>query len=91
MKTTIGDYVKQNSLPILLQALSLAGLIITLYITTRLAPIAESVSNLNLKVTAIENDYARKSYVDTGFQHVKEGLERVELKIDRLEGKIDRL
>lgn len=55
-KNTLKNYLQNNSLPIVMQILTVASLIIALYITARLAPLAQDVAVIATKVEANEKE-----------------------------------
>jgi hypothetical protein len=82
------DYLTKNSLPILLQVLSVASLILALYITTRLAPLAQDLAVISQRVEA--NERLDQNQHPAFVTH--EEIEReITTRLDRIESKVDAL
>jgi len=85
---SIAQDIKKNPLPWLLQAISLAALVVALYITTRLAPLSESISNLTTRVGAVEQiNRDNREYFDDLIE-VKGKVDVIQKTTDRIAEKL---
>ena len=74
-------------LPTIQQLLTICAAIAAIagaFIAYKLAPLANRISLIEQKVSAIENDYSRRTYVETGFGHIITSLEDIKGDIKEL-------
>lgn len=81
------DFIRRNAL----QIMGIVIVVLNLWLSTKLIPLVQSIRDQDFRISAIEKDYARKSTVDTGFQHVSSSIDTFNIKLDKLSDKVDRL
>ena len=91
MKNAIQTILQENPLQLVVQVVGILVIVLNLYLTSKLYPLAESIRKNEFRITAIESDYERGSSASTGFAHITTRLDRIDEKLDKLEDKIDAL
>ena len=88
MTNESGDKL-QKRLQLILTIIAAITALAGAFITYKLSPIASDVSVLKVEVKAISDDYARKSTMETGFNHIEISLHEIDDKLLRMEDKLD--
>lgn len=52
---SIGQFIKNNAMQLTMQVFSLAFLLLSLYLTTRIAPLQQDIALIRQRVEAVEN------------------------------------
>lgn len=79
-------YLKNNTLPILLQVVGLLVVIANLFLASQLAPLAKNIDSLNFRVNAIERRNERVDIFIDDFIAAKKDLENIHESLNRIEG-----
>jgi hypothetical protein len=84
-------YLKNNTLPILLQTVGLLVVIANLYLASQLAPLAKSIDSLMYRVSAIEKRDAEVSPMLKEFIEVRQDVKYIKEDINKLDTKVELL
>lgn len=80
---TISEFIKKNALPITVQIVGLFVFLINLWLVTKLAPIIQSVSVLEQRVSAVESD-VKDDIGRSEFTQVLKQLDYISNQVDKL-------
>lgn len=90
---TIRDFVRQNGMQLSLQAIGVLVLILNLWLTSKLAPLAEGIRELGGRVLALESkrsvDDADTKVLLERFYKVEEKVGNIDRTTARIESKLD--
>jgi len=84
-------YLKNNTLPILLQAIGFLVVIANLYLASQLAPLAKSIDSLMYRVSAIEKRDTEVSPMLKEFIEVRQDVKYIKEDINKLDTKVELL
>jgi vacuolar-type H+-ATPase subunit I/STV1 len=84
-------YLKNNTLPILLQAIGFLVVIANLYLASQLAPLAKCVDSLTFRVDAIEKRDAEVSPLLKEFIEVRQDIKYIKEDLNKLDTKVELL
>lgn len=76
------DYLKGNPLQVTLQIIGLGVLILNLYLTTKLAPLAQDLQSLTGKVEALEKSSSDNDIFRVDVSVIKEQVESINKKLE---------
>lgn len=90
-KDTIKQFVRENAMPLSVQAIGLIVLILNLWLASKLTPLAEGISLLNQRVLAIEVRNIRVEELIERFLKAEGNLENMDNRLERIENKLDKI
>lgn len=90
---TIRDFVEKNGMQLTLQAVGVVVLILNLWLTTKLAPLGESIRELTTRVFALEDkrnvDDVNTDVLMERFWKLEERVANIDRTTTRIESKLD--
>lgn len=90
---TIREFIQKNGMQITLQAVGLVVLILNLWLTSKLAPLAEGLRELGVRVFALESsrevDNADTKILLERFYKAEQKIENIDRTTQRIESKLD--
>lgn len=90
---TFRDFVRQNGMQLSLQAIGVLVLILNLWLTSKLAPLAEGIRELGGRVLALETkrstDDGETKILLERFYKLEEKVSNIDKTTTRIESKLD--
>lgn len=83
-------FLKSGFTTLLMAIISVVCAIVAVYVTARTQPFDKADALLDLRVKAIENDYARSTTVKSGFDHIEKSLKKLEEGQTLISNKLDK-
>lgn len=85
----ITSYIKEKPLEVTLQIIGVAVLLLNIWLTTKLAPLAEDIRSLNVQVQAADRNIASYSLDHDDLQVIKSKVTDIQRGIDQLNDNIN--
>lgn len=97
-ENSVGQFLSKNSLALAVHAVGVVVLILNLWLAVKLAPLAQSITDITTRVDAMETYRDANSPLIERFYKLEEHtnnidntLLKIEQKLDRMDEKLDRL
>jgi uncharacterized protein YoxC len=84
-------YTKEKPLEVTLQIIGVAILLLNIWLTTKLAPLAEDIRSLNVQVQAVDRNVASYSLDHDDLQVIKSKVTDIQMSINELNDNINYL
>lgn len=90
-ENSVGQFLSKNSLALAVHAVGVVVLILNLWLAVKLAPLAQNLSSLTDRVSAIEVSRSNTQPLIERFYKLEEHTDAIDQSLNRIETKLDKL